>query len=292
MKSMTGYGNSHYEDETYEIDIEIKSLNNRFLDISLTTNSEISNLEPLIRKQIKEKIRRGKVYAVVNATGKIQPPLELDKELLSRLYDIYREAYQAVSVNKEPSVAEILKYEGVIVQKFQRYEDDDLTWKIQKTLAACLQQYGEMSREEGNKIKEWMEHSMNRLDDQLLSIEAHIPTYRENLKKRLKQSISEILTSPADKEIEKRLMAEVAFYMDRYDVNEEIVRLKDHIEKINDVLAKDEPETGKRMNFIIQEMQREIQTLSSKFNNVEVFSSILAIKEEIEKCRELIQNVE
>jgi uncharacterized protein (TIGR00255 family) len=289
---MTGYGYSNFQNGSYEIAVEIKTLNNRFLDISISTNSEISHIEPYIRTFITENIRRGKVYVTVNLAGDIQIPLELNKELLKILSGIYLEAYKALSSEKQPDIDELLTYEGVILRKQQKCNDDAILTAIKETLAACYENYRTMSEAEGNKIRKWLTASMKRIEEKLSDIEAHIPHYRLELKERLQQTIKEIITPPVDKDIEKRLMVEVAFYMDRYDVNEEIVRMKDHLEKMEEILTKDERESGKRMNFVVQEMQREIQTLSSKFNNIKVFPAILSIKEEIEKCRELIQNVE
>lgn len=296
MRSMTGYGNSSYQDDFYFIDIEIKTLNNRFLDISINTNNEISHYEQMIRDEISKRISRGKAYVTVNVQSKQKPPIELDSELFSRLSEIYREAHSIFHGDSdkhiEIRVEEILKHEGVIVSKAGRFEDKNLFQAISKTLLSCLEKHERMTREEGNKTKIWLAGSLDRISGYLDKIEQHIPHYRDKLTERLKKVIQDILSSSIDKEVEKRLMVEVAFYIDRYDINEELVRLRDHLEKMAVILAKDEKETGKKMNFIVQEMQREIQTLSSKFNNIQVFPSTLAIKEEVEKCRELIQNVE
>lgn len=289
---MTGYGNSNFQDEFFEIDVEIKSLNHRFLDMNIYLNNEINHLEFPIRKQIGEKIKRGKVYVSVSAKDKRIAQLELDKELLKQLTNLYRESYSSLAYAQEPDIDEILKFEGVIKRKKSRYDDERLAELLAQTIKTALEGYTAMAESEGNITKEWLFASMKRIGKELIVIEAHLPQYRTELQEKLKKVIEEILRFPVDSEIEKRLMVEVAFYIDKYDINEEIVRLKDHIGKMNDVLREDLQETGKKMNFIVQEMQREIQTLSSKFNNVQVFPSILAIKEEIEKCRELIQNVE
>ncbi|MBW6516683.1 MAG: YicC family protein [Candidatus Cloacimonetes bacterium] len=292
MKSMTGYGNSKFQDEFYEVDVEIKSLNHRFLDMSVYTNNEINHLEFMIRKQVSEKIKRGKVYVTVTATDKSIPDLELDKELLEQLIRIHKDSYEAMTIDKEPDIDEILKYEGVIRRRKMRYNDEKMTSIIENTLQKALESYLKMTYLEGAIVKEWLKSSMERIAKELVTIEAHLPQYRTDLHERLKKVIEEVLKFPLDSDIEKRLMVEVSFYIDKYDINEEIVRLRDHLEKMTEILKIDGQETGKKMNFIIQEMQREIQTLSAKFNNVQVFPSILAIKEQIEKCREMIQNVE
>jgi len=208
------------------------------------------------------------------------------------LIKIYQDSYLTLSSDKEPDIDEILKFEGVIKRKKSRFDDERLVEIIQNTLKTALKSYIEMTLSEGNKTKDWLISSMKRICKELVTIEVHFPQYRADLQERLKKVIEEILNFPVNSDIEKRLMVEVAFYIDKYDINEEFVRLRDHLEKMLTILEEDAQETGKKMNFIVQEMQREIQTLSSKFNNVQVFPSILAIKEEIEKCRELIQNVE
>jgi len=289
---MTGYGNWNYRDEFYVVDVEIKSLNHRYLDMQIYANHEISHLECEIKKKLSERIKRGKVHVSIYASSKKDPALELDRELLKEVTRLYREAYEHISPDRQPNPDEIMKFEGIITRQKGRIEDEKLISLLYKTIESALKEYEEMAVIEGNRIKDWLAESMQRITAELKPIEAHIPDHRNQLKARLQKAVGDLTSTPAESETEKRLMVELALYIDKYDVNEEIVRLRDHLDKMNQVLTEDGQETGKRMNFIVQEMHREIQTLSSKFNNITVFPSILAIKEEIEKCRELIQNVE
>jgi|SRR5690554_3408951 uncharacterized protein (TIGR00255 family) len=292
MKSMTGYGNCSYRDEFYVVNVEIKSLNHRYLDMQIYANNEISHLECDVKKLLSERIKRGKVHVSIYASSKKDPALELDKEMLKEVTKLYREAYELISSGKQPNPDEIIRFEGIITRPKERIEDEELISHLFRVLETALKEYEKMAVVEGNRVRDWLMDSMQRITAELDPIEAHIPAHRNQLKERLQKAVEDLLAVPVAGETEKRLMVELALYIDKYDVNEEIVRLRDHLDKMNQVLRDDGKETGKRMNFIVQEMQREIQTLSSKFNNIIVFPSILAIKEEIEKCRELIQNVE
>ena len=132
---------------------------------------------------------------------------------------------------------------------------------------------------------------MKTIEDSLSRIKTEFPNYKEKINSDLKIKIAEIISHKLRDEDYKRIILEAAIYTDKSDVNEEIIRLYDHVEKIKEFLA-EKKTGGKKLNFIIQEMHREINTLGSKFNSIKIFNDVIVIKEEIEKCRELVQNVE
>ncbi|MFA5498348.1 MAG: YicC/YloC family endoribonuclease [Candidatus Cloacimonadia bacterium] len=292
MKSMTGYGHYSYTDALYDIEVEIRSVNHRFLDLTVNCSSSISHLEPMIREIISKSIFRGKVYCNVMAKSKATEKISLDKDLFNHLVNLYKEAFTETNIPSDIDLNQIMRSEGVLAYQQSKLTDDDFTKILLESIETCIERHSVMAIKEGEQTREWLKESVRIIKTELAQVEEYIPQYRNDLKERFKKNIEEVLSAPIDNELEKRIVAEVSFYMERYDITEEVVRVKDHLDKMETILHEDERESGKRMNFVVQEIHREVQTMGSKFNKVAVFNSILSMKEEVEKCRELIQNVE
>ncbi len=292
MRSMTGYGHCLSSEQSFDLEIEIRTLNNRYLDLVTNVSNDIGNYEHTIRELVGEKIKRGRVSLNIFIRNRKEPDLELDRMMLKKVYELYVEAGEVLELDSDVSIQDIMMYEGVIRKEVCKRADQETFEIVKQKLNNCLKSYLEMTYKEGKRVKSYLETSLLTMKNALSQVESHLPHYRKQLKDRFVEAIKEFVTEPFPEDIEKRVMVEVSLYIDRNDVNEEIVRLKDHYDKLEDMLQKDEGEVGKRMNFIFQELHREIQTLSAKVKIIDVLPHVLIIKEEIEKCRELIQNVE
>jgi len=292
MRSMTGYGNYYQSGEYYDIQIEIQSVNHRFLDLSINNNSIISNYTVFIREKISSILRRGRVTVKVSVTDKVEHSIELNIDYLKKLFDLHNQANKHLGLNEKFCIQEFLKYDGVLIRGVTNINNKDFDEILDVGVDKCLENYLKMTIKEGQKMEEWISSSIIRIKNAVDSIEEYLPLYRKELKNKLTRSTDEIVNKFQTENIEQRLMAEISWYIDRCDITEEIIRIKDHLEKIGNILDNKTCEVGKKLNFIFQEMHREIQTIGSKFSNVNVFPSILLIKEEVEKCREIIQNVE
>lgn len=292
MRSMTGYGHFFSKDERYEIEVEIKSVNGRYFDLNIQTDNSISHLEGFIRDQVSKYIKRGRIYAKVYVTDKQEQNLELHEEYLKKLYGIHREAEEILKIAEKINVQELLRFDGVLKRKINKINDNQFLKLLETAFSQCLKSYSEMTLKEGCRMKEWIGASIDRTRDALLSIEDSVPGFREEIKEKLLSAVNEVMEKRSDEYIEKRILAEVSFYVDKADVTEEITRIQDHITKIKNTIENDSEDPGRKLNFIFQEIHREIQTIGSKFNSVKVFPHVLLIKEEIEKCREIVQNVE
>ncbi|MCD4828408.1 MAG: YicC family protein [Candidatus Cloacimonetes bacterium] len=292
MKSMTGFGKASYADDRFEVEIEVKSLNHRFLDMRILLPREVQSLELPLRDIVGKSIGRGKVDVRVTWRDKRLPQIEIDEDRLKAVWTMFEQAQRIVGQSQEISLDRILDRPGVVREYSQQTEDDELLAAIRQPLEEALSRHAAMSRREGEAMHDFFITSLARIDSALSGIEAEFPEYRNDLFNKYKTQVSEMLASSLSDEEHRRLLVEIALFVEKSDVNEEIVRLHDHIAKFRDKIFETKRQVGKALNFILQEMQRETNTIGAKFNSVKVFSEVLTMKEEIEKCREMVQNVE
>ncbi len=179
----------------------------------------------------------------------------------------------------------------ISIQK-KELHNKDIRNLILETVTEAILDHQYMAIKEGQSMKKYLEKSMKTCSKSIKTLEELFPLYKKDLFEKYKKNIEELISDKLDEEAVKKITLETSIYVEKADVTEEIIRLKDHIEKFNEKLKDQDLETGKTLNFILQEMQREINTIGSKFNTVKAFKEILSTKEEIEKCREIVQNVE
>jgi uncharacterized protein (TIGR00255 family) len=289
MKSMTGYGKASASNDDYELEFEIRSLNHRYLDLRVLLPRELNAFEPVIRDQASRRIRRGKVDIRVNFRDKRLPMLQLDQAKLSALWSLYETARKSIGSEQPTPLELVLRDDGVVVQ--QMPEIGGFNQLLESTLSKAVDAHQEMAEKEGDAMKTALLESLARMFTMLKTIEAEFPRYREELLNRFRTQIPELLGHALSPDDLSRIFVEVAIYVDRSDIHEEITRLNDHLHKFQGMVTSGDS-IGKTLNFILQEMHREINTIGDKFNQGKVFHEIIGIKEEVEKCREMIQNVE
>ena len=287
---MTGYGKAKTQRPELDIEIEIKSINGRYLDLRLYLPRDLSFFEHTVRKVISSRISRGTVDVRVSYTDHREPNVQINRTKLIKYRDIIKEAMNALDLNEEIPIELLLNEPGVIETKSSLDEDSLLAGMFNETLSKAIDQLDLSLSAEAVSIKQIIESSLESIDCALNSVESEIQPYKENLFANMQERIRDILKTNQSENLEQRLFQELAIYIDRYDIHEELTRLRSHISTMR--LTMDKPgDNGKGLNFVLQEMQREANTLGSKFSTAATFSSILIIKEEIEKCREIIQNV-
>lgn len=290
---MTGFGRCGYEVEgKISFNVEIKGVNHRYLDINIRMPRMMNSLEDRIRKLISENISRGKIdlYITYNNYEK----LGLSAQLNHTLADSYVKCLTEIKnrypqVRDDISVSLIARFPDVIyVQEDE--EDVDSLWEMLKNpLLEAIRALKEMRRIEGNKLKEDIISKCNQIMNEVNLIEEKadtvVPTYRAKLMDRLKELLENVEID------ENRLNLELAIYADKCSIDEEITRLKSHIEQMKVALDSDEP-VGRKLDFLVLEMNRETNTIASKSNDIDIANSALNIKNIIEKIREQIQNIE
>ena len=290
MKSMTGYGKAKIQKNDMDCEIEIKSINGRFLDMRIYLPREISFFEYPIRQHIGKVLSRGTVEIRVTFADRREPALKLNEVKLVKYYELVKQAQALLDIDKDISLEYLLKEPGIIESINNLDEDEQLAELLNQTLDKAIEALELSLRAEASNIKETLKHSSDLMLETLDNIEKEIQPFKEELYSILKHRVTELLSNFNAEMLEQRLVQELAIYIDKYDIQEEISRLKCHINTLLTTLEKEE-DTGKTLNFILQEMQREANTLGSKFSTARTFTYVLTLKEEIEKCREIVQNV-
>jgi len=287
---MTGFGSSLINRDNIEIELEIKSINARFLDLRIFLPRELSFYETEIRQHIIGVLSRGTIEVRINFNDYREPKLVLNKTKLLKYNDLAMEAAKLLASEEVVSIEFLLKEQGVIESADRLAEDEMLANVLNEALEQALHRINESLLVEGRQIKQMLIDSMQKIQKALNAISEMCEPFKKELFETMHRHIEELMGTYPKENLEQRLIQELAIYIDKYDIGEELSRLYAHINTFNSTLQ-GEGDIGKTLNFIIQEMQREANTLGSKFSTAQSFPWILAIKEEIEKCREMIQNV-
>jgi len=290
MRSMTGYGKASVSNNGIEVEIEIKSVNSRFLDLRIYLPRELGFIENELRKFISTHLSRGAVELRVNLNDHRDPKLSLNIVKLKKYHALIISAMHTLDIKQDIPIEYLMNEPGVIENSDHYDEDHDLRDCLMEAVGNALKSFTKSVIAEGMEIVKVLSDSIDVVKQSLLNIEKGIGEYRKELYESMKNRIGDLLAGFAMDNLEQRLLQELAIYIDRYDVQEEINRLKTHVETFIQNLKLDEG-TGKTLNFIVQEMHREANTLGSKYSTSQSFVYILKIKEEIEKCKEMVQNV-
>ncbi len=292
FKSMTGYGKYNLVNDKYDIEVEIKSLNSKYYDFRFYSAREYSYLESFASKLVKETIVRGNIECRINISDLSEPELKINEGKLKAIWEAGQRAKKLLNTTSDISLDRILLYQGILEMKSQKGNDEELLDSLSLAITKALEDHQAMAIQEGSIMLDFFRSSLSNIEESTDKIKEIIPKYKDLIYNKIVDNIKEMLKSDITDDILRRIVVEAAFYVDRNDVTEEVVRLLDHINKCKALLDSQENCVGKSFNFIIQEMHREANTLGSKFSIPETFEYILRIKEEIDKCKEMILNVQ
>lgn len=292
IRSMTGYGKQSLSIDGREYQIEIKSVNHRYLDINIKMPKTLSYLEDTIKKEISEKIKRGKIDVFITFENNSQEGknIKINKELAKLYINQLKELAQEEKISSNIEVIEIAKFPDILTIKVDE-EDEKIKQEIMQTTQEATSKIIEMKNIEGEKIAQDLLQRISNIENKIMEISEKSTGLIQEYVVKLEKRIQEILKT---EEIDKsRLAQEVVIYADKCSIEEEITRLKSHIYQFKNLISNNENETiGKKLDFIIQEMNRETNTIGSKANNLEITNGVIDIKTELEDIREQIQNIE
>ena len=291
IKSMTGYGKSELEVDLRRYQVEIKSVNHRYLDISVKMPKQISYLEEEIKRKISEKIKRGKLDVFItfennSIKGKeIKINTEIAREYIKELRKLASEENLLDNIE----VTEITKYPDVL--SIQNLEDDDtIKNELLKTVEEATSNLVKMRETEGNRISKDLLNRISKIQQKVIKISSLSTGLIEEYVVKLEGRIKDLIK---DKGIdESRLAQEVVIYADKCSIEEEVTRLNSHIFQFEKQIKDSQDAIGKKLDFMIQEMNRETNTIGSKANNLEITNGVIDIKTELENIREQVQNIE
>lgn len=290
MHSMTGCGTGRVQRDGWEVTADLKTVNHRFLDLSMRLPRNISFLEQTVREETGKVLKRGHVdvFLTVRNTESSSVQITVDQELARQYWEAGKELFEAVGTDNDLSVSKLLSMEGVTTLNEKEMDQELVSALCAEAVAQAAGQVAAMRKKEGEHLKKDLRvHLANAaaLREKILGrAPAVVSDYRERLESRLKNMISDGVDP-------QRLAQEVAIMADRCAIDEELARLESHLRQMENYLEA-EGEIGKKMDFLIQEMNRETNTIGSKAQDGKIAQWVVDLKSEIEKLREQIQNVE
>lgn len=291
LNSMTGYGRYEQIDESRKIVIDIRSVNHRYSDVTVKLPRAYGYLEDKIREYVLSNISRGKVdvFVYIENYTSDDKAVVLDETLCMNYYALLKEIKEKCGIKTEISVSDMTRFSDIFITK-QQEEDKEQVWQlILSCLEPAMQDFLAMRRREGERLLRDLKEKAERISTLTMRVEELSPKvvkeYAERLSERMKELLGEF------KADEGRLLTEVGIMADRVCINEELVRLKSHFVELDEILSQEEP-VGRKLDFLVQELNRETNTIGSKANDKDITKLVVEMKSEIEKLREQIQNVE
>lgn len=289
---MTGFGRGSISEPGMQITVDLKTVNNRFLDISLRLPGEMQELEAAIRRVLSSRLSRGRVDVSLQYDIETDISYELNRPLIKAYVDAMNEMQAEFSLSGEPDLNVIARLPNVLVPK---KEDPDAAFlaNVEKALSIAVDNLETMRESEGGMLAEELSARLVAIQKRLPAIEEAADSITEEYRQKLTKRITEMLAkSETQIEIDQSRMAqEIAYIADKADISEEITRLRTHIEHFRAIMT-EKNDVGKRLDFLTQELNREANTIASKTANMVIKENALEIKSEIEKIREQVQNVE
>lgn len=290
IRSMTGFGRGEYTQDNITFSVEIKSVNHRYSDLSVKIPRLFSSLEEKVREYAGERINRGKVDIYINYDLFEQDvEISIDNNLASAYIDSLNKLKEQFDIKDEISLSLVTRFPEILKPQKVEYDDDKVWIILKKPLSDAIDKLLDMRQCEGqrlyNNIIEKVDYIIV-LVDKIHSIGySFVDQYRERLIERLKGLTENINLD------ESRLLTEIAIYADKCCIDEELVRLDSHIKEFKKTIGQ-KNSIGKKLDFIVQEMNREANTIASKVTDINIINYVIEIKSEIEKIREQIQNIE
>jgi uncharacterized protein (TIGR00255 family) len=291
VRSMTGYGQAEARTPSGQYRVEIRAVNNRFLDIQLRVPKSFSCLEQKIKEQITDTISRGSISLFIGCDKENgESRLFWDKTVVENYINIFREIQKHARLSGDITLSDLLHFSDFIKSESTKCDEKTLWKHFKPVLTDALKDFQASRETEGNHIVKDLKKTLENVSRLLKEVEARAPERIKDYTITMKERIKQLLSMPSQPD-EQRIAMEIAIMADKMDISEECTRLRAHITACVKDFSSAEP-VGKRMNFLLQEMNREANTIGSKANDAAISHLSVTLKENIEKIREQIQNIE
>lgn len=291
IKSMTGYGRSQKNIDGRDISVEIKTVNHRYFEFSSRVPRSAAYLEEKLKSLVHGEIARGKtdVFVSIVTVDDISSNVTVNEALAASYLSAVRRLSDSLGIRDDVTVSKLTRFSDIFVVS-REPEDEDAVWNAVKQVAQeALKSITQMRIAEGEKLKDDIINRLDILESFTAQVEKKSPQVTAEYRNRLLTKIKEVLEN---KQIEEdRILTEVAIFAEKTAVDEETVRLRSHIAQLRDILDKNEP-MGRKLDFLVQELNRETNTIGSKAQDLEIARIVVEMKSEIEKIREQVQNLE
>jgi len=291
LKSMTGYGRVKVENELREITVELRSVNHRYLDLNIKVPRIYGYLEDTVSKQAQAAIARGKVDIFVSVRAKEGADIKVTPNMavIQGYVDALKKVSETYDISGEVSALALLRLPDAMEQNKEEADADQLKAEVSAVLAQALEEYNAMREKEGARLVEDVRYRAGLIAQSVDFVEGRSPDCVEEYRTRIAARMTEILDG--SELAQQRILQEAALYADKVNVTEEIVRLRSHLSQLDSML-KSPVAIGRKLDFLVQEMNRETNTIGSKANDFQIAKTVVDMKAEIEKIREQIQNLE
>ncbi len=291
IKSMTGFGRCEIAENSRKITVEMKSVNHRYLDVNLKMPKSLNFFESAIRSELKNYITRGKVDVFINYEDLSEhtSTVRYHKEVAEEYFRYLKQMAEDFGLDNDIRVSSLSKYPDVFTMEEAGVDEEELWKEIQKAVDGAAGMFVETRITEGEHLRDDLLEKLEGMLKLVSFISERSPQILEEYRNRLEEKVKELLGDATVDE--SRLLTEVTLFADKVCVDEEVVRLKSHIETTKNTLLEG-GSIGRKLDFIAQEMNREANTILSKANDLEISNCAIELKTEIEKVREQIQNIE
>ena len=291
IKSMTGFGRCEIAEGDRKITVEMKSVNHRYLDINIKMPKKLSFFEAAIRNELKNYIQRGKVDIFISYEDMTETNVcvKYNRDLAAEYMNYLKQMAEDFAIDNDVRVSALSRYPEVLIMEEQTVDEEELWVLLNKAIKGAVEAFVDTRIREGENLKNDLIAKLDGMLTHVDYITKRSPEIIDEYKKKLKDKVKELLE---DAQIdESRLLMEVTIFADKVCVDEELVRLRSHIETTRDSLIQGGG-IGRKLDFIAQEMNREANTILSKTSDLEISNRAIELKTEIEKVREQIQNIE
>jgi uncharacterized protein (TIGR00255 family) len=288
--SMTGFGRSKVVSGPFSINVEIKSVNHRFSEFSIRMPRQLLKIEEKIKKKLNQHIRRGRVevYVTLEGEGMVTRKVHVDWKLIDDYYQFIEQAKQKYGLEGKLTLQELMGQNELVHIEESEIGNEDLEDIVLTGIEEAVVLLKEMRTAEGEELKKDITGNLYQLETSVIELRKYAPLVVQGYKERLTKRMQEFLNGQYD---EARILTEVAIFADKADINEEMTRLCSHIQQFLQTLEDQEP-IGRKLDFLVQEMNREVNTIGSKANDSNIAKMVVEMKSLLEKLKEQIQNIE
>lgn len=289
---MTGFGRCEVSDGERKFTVEMKSVNHRYLDVSIRMPKKLNFFETSIRNYLKQRIQRGKVdlFITYEDFTEGQVSLKFNEALAAEYLSYFKKMSETFSLENDIRVSALSRYPEVLTMEEQVIDEKELWNSLEKALDGAVTQFVETRMQEGNRLRDDIVEKLDNMLRLVNCVEERAPQIIAEYREKIENKVKELL---ADSQIEEsRIAAEVVLFSDKMCTDEEVVRLRSHVVHMKETLLSGDDGIGRKLDFIAQEMNREANTILSKANDLKTSNIGIELKTEIEKVREQIQNIE
>lgn len=286
---MTGYGRATVENNFIKVLVEMKTVNHRFCEYHIRMPRQLLYLEDKVKKKANEYIRRGRgeIFITIEGEDFVAKRLKLDWGMADQFFELMKQVKEKYHIQSEVTLQDFLQLESIFSEE-ETMENDELEGMILSALTGALENVKAMRVLEGRELANDLQNQLNKLQKIAENVKQYAPSVVITYKERLKQKLAELSDGLMD---ESRLVTEAAIFADKCDINEELTRLESHCLQFTETLNHHEP-IGRKLDFLVQEMNREVNTVGSKGNDSVITKEVVEMKSLLEKIKEQVQNIE